>query len=509
MRIENSIKNITSGLIGQIITYVLSFVVRTVFISTLGKSYLGISGLFTNVLSILSFAELGIGTAIVYNLYRPLANNDWEKIKAYVSFYKRSYRIVGITLLLMGTAFTPFLHFIIKDKINIPNISLIYLLFVLNSSIGYFFSYRFTIVIASQKGYILNVAGFFFNALSSMLQIAILIITKNYILVLFMQICINIVQNWCNSLIAIKLYPQLKSLKGAKLKKEELAKVFENVKALVIYKIGGTLVSSTDNVIISMFVGVISVGIYSNYLLIIGSVGTLLSIIFNSITASVGNLNSTDDEGKKYFIFNVINLLNFWMYGLCSIIMFVVATPFINLWIGKDFTMSAVIVFVVVINFYIDGMLNATWTYRETMGLFVHGKYRPIISATINLIFSVILVRKFGIIGVFIGTTITRITTNVWFDPYVVFKYGFNLPVRIYYFRYIKYFLLFMFTGALVSNIVNHIFVSNTLIDVIGMGVTSLIIPNIIFIAIFRKTKELKYLLNIFNKNINIFNKTN
>lgn len=503
MRVENSLKNISTGLFGQLITYILSFIVRTVFIITLGKTYLGVNGLFSNVLNVFSFAELGIGTAIVYNLYKPLADNDWEKIKAYINFYKKAYIRIGLIVLLIGAVFTPFLPYIIKENVSIPNITIIYLLFVLNSTIGYFFSYKFSIVTASQKGYILTVAGYFFNVLSSVLQLIILLTTKNYILVLCMQVGISFAQNWYFSYKATKLYPQLNYLKDAKLNKEELQQIFKNVKALVIYRIGGILVSSTDNIIIAMFVGVAFVGLYSNYLLLIAAVGTLLSIIFNSLTASIGNLNATEGNEKKYFMFRVVNLANFWMYGFSSIFILVTTSPFIKIWIGNDFVMSWEVVVVIALNVYLEGMLGAIWVYRETMGLFVYGRYRPLISAAVNLIFSVVLVRKFGIVGVFIGTTITRVFTNAWFDPYIVFKHGFKLPVKGYYILYLKFLAIFIGTSSLVMVIVNKFFIFNNILNVIGIGITSIVIPNIIFFTIFRKTKEFQYLFNILKK---IFN---
>lgn len=503
MRVENSLKNIATGLVGQLITYILSFIVRTVFILTLGKTYLGVNGLFTNVLNVLSFAELGIGTAIVYNLYKPLADNDWEKIKAYVNFYKKAYIRIGLIVLLIGAAFTPFLPYIIKEKVTIPNITLIYLLFVLNSAIGYFFSYKFTIVTASQKGYILTVAGYFFNILSSVLQLIILLTLKNYILVLCIQVIMSFAQNWYFSYKATKLYPQLNDLKDAKLNKEELKQIYQNVKALVIYRIGGILVSSTDNIIIAMFVGVAFVGLYSNYLLLIAAVVTLLSIIFNSLTASIGNLNATEGNEKKYFIFKVVNFANFWLYGFSSIFILVTTSPFIKVWIGNDFVMPWDVVFIIAMNVYLEGMLGALWVYRETMGLFVHGRYRPLITAAINLIFSVVLVRKFGIVGVFIGTTIARVSTNVWFDPYIVFKHGFKLPVKGYYISYLKNLVIFLGTGSLVIVIVNKFFIYSGLLNVIGIGITSIAIPNIIFFIIFRKTKEFQYLFNILKLGLN------
>lgn len=503
MRVENSLKNISTGLFGQLITYILSFIVRTVFIITLGKTYLGVNGLFSNVLNLFSFAELGIGTAIVYNLYKPLADNDWEKIKAYINFYKKAYIRIGLIVLLIGAVFTPFLPYIIKENVSIPNITIIYLLFVLNSTIGYFFSYKFSIVTASQKGYILTVAGYFFNVLSSVLQLIILLTTKNYILVLCMQVGISFAQNWYFSYKATKLYPQLNYLKDAKLNKEELQQIFKNVKALVIYRIGGILVSSTDNIIIAMFVGVAFVGLYSNYLLLIAAVGTLLSIIFNSLTASIGNLNATEGNEKKYFMFRVVNLANFWMYGFSSIFILVTTSPFIKIWIGNDFVMSWEVVLVIALNVYLEGMLGAIWVYRETMGLFVYGRYRPLISAAVNLIFSVVLVRKFGIVGVFIGTTITRVFTNAWFDPYIVFKHGFKLPVKGYYILYLKFLAIFIGSSSLVMVIVNKFFIFNSILNVIGIGITSIVIPNIIFFIIFRKTKEFQYLFNILKK---IFN---
>ncbi len=496
MRIKSSIKNIGTGLIGQILLLVTTFVTRTVFISTLGSTYLGISGLFGNILSLLSLAELGVGQAITFSLYKPIAENDTDKINGLMFIYKKIYLCIFAFVLAAGMSLAPFLRYIIKDFDQIPHITVIYILYVINSASSYLFVYRNTLIIASQKNYVVHQISYLFSVLMMILQVLGLVIFKNYFVYLITQIVTGISQNIVTAITAGKIFPELNTKNAKKLNAEEKNGLIKNIKSLMIYKVGTLALNSTDNILISYFVGIVKVGLYSNYNLICTSVTGFLSTIFGNLTASIGNLNAVESKEKKIEMFNIINLATFWLYGVCCICIFCASNPFITAWIGKDYLLSYRELFIIVLNAYVGGMLFVPFNYRQTMGLFVYGKIRPIISAVINIVASVILGKQYGLEGILWGTIIARVTTNVWFDPYIVFKKGLEASPRHYFFDYLIKLLLFMATGA-VAFTITSIIPGVGIVSVIIKAAMSFIFSNVVFLLIYARSNEFKYLKTV------------
>lgn len=268
MRVQKSIKNVTTGLVGQVLTLVLSFVVRTVFIQQLGVTYLGISGLFGNILSILSFAELGFGQAIVFSLYKPIANNNVEKIKSLMYIFRTVYIWMFAVVMVLGLSLTPFLDFFVDDINAVPNLRLIYVMYVISSAATYLFAYKNTYLIATQNSYVSTIIGYFFSIGLAVFQILVLVFTQNFIIYLGLQVTSGILQNVVVAWRTNCKYPFLKEKNIKPLSIEEKSQIKKNVKALAIYKIGTLSLNSTDNIIMSKFVGLLSVGLYSNYYLL-------------------------------------------------------------------------------------------------------------------------------------------------------------------------------------------------------------------------------------------------
>ena len=292
-RTANTARNATFGLVSQIINIVLSFISRTIFISVLGAEYLGINGLFTNILMLLSFAELGIGNAIIYGMYKPLATDDKEKIKSLMALYAKAYKLIGTFVFVVGLLVIPFMDLIIKEVPNITeNIILIYILFLLNTSLSYFFVYKKSIITVDQKNYIVLLYQQLFKVLQTVLQITFLWLTGNYLIFLFIQITITLLENIYVSQKADKMYPFLKEKKIESLDKGERHQIFANIKALFLYKFGSVILNGTDNIIISALIGITAVGINSNYVLIISAISAVVGQIMNGFTASIGNLNA-------------------------------------------------------------------------------------------------------------------------------------------------------------------------------------------------------------------------
>lgn len=497
MRTRNSLLNISSGFVGQLLTLIIGFVVRTVFIYQLDAVFLGISGLFSNILTLFSFAELGFGQAIIYALYKPIANNDEPKIASLMFLYKKVYTAMFFVVLFLGISIYPFLDFFVKDSGDVPHLNIIYLMYVISSSSSYLFAYKNTLIIAAQKNYITNVISYFFTIIVGILQIITLLIFYNFFVYLAIQIAFSIIQNVVVAYKCDIIFPFLKGKEVLPLNKEEKNEIIKNVKALAIYKIGTLSLNSTDNIIISKFVGILAVGFYSNYLLLTASVSSILSTIFGNITASIGNLNANDDGEAKYRMFFIINMATFWLYSVAGIVLFCSMTPFIHIWIGDEYILEDGVVLIMVLNIYIAGMLYSSFNYRQTMGLFRQGKIRPIISAVLNIILSVLFAKYWGIAGVLWGTAITRLLTNGWYDPYIVFKRGFNSSPLPYFRDYFFKMIVLLFTGFLCFYI-TRLMPKDNFMHIIFITVVSFVISNSIYIILFYRTSEFIYLKNVF-----------
>lgn len=499
-RTQNSILNIVTGLGGYVINTILGFVCRIVFIRCLTAEYLGISGLFTNILTMLSLAELGIGNAIVFALYKPLAIKDESKIASLMRYYAKAYRIIGIVVAIFGLCMIPFLGVVIKDPPNIKeNLYVIYLIYLFNTSSSYFFSYKSSLIMADQKNYIVTGLNYIITILQSIVQMIYLFVTKEYMGYLIIQTIGVFTYNLIISHIANKKYPYIKSKDILHLDKIERKSLTSNIKALTIWKLSGLLVNNTDNIIITYFSGLATVGLSSNYTLLSTTLNSLLNQIFNGITASVGNYNAIESREKKVQLFNNINLLNFWLFGWATIGIIVLSGDIVKLCFGSNYVLPFNIPCIIGINFYMVGMQNAVWTYKNTMGLFIQGRYLLIVTAVLNLLFSIFLGNKWGLFGILLATSISRLLTNTWYDPYVVFKYGLDISPKIYIKKYIYFFLLLVIT-LLISLYLCNFIQFNNITDIIKKIIICIVAPNLIFLLNFYKKEEFRYFLKTLNK---------
>lgn len=489
-RTSNSIRNSSWALVSQVIDILLNFVSRTIFIQILGVEYLGINGLFTNVLMLLSFAELGIGQAIIYSMYKPLAVNDEEKIKSLMALYSKAYKAIGSFVFVAGLAVIPFMEYIIKDAPNITeNIILIYCLFLVNAALSYFFVYKHSIIMADQKNYLIVLYRQAFRIIQIILQIIFLIVTGEYIAFLLIQILFTFLNNAYMAKKTDKMYPFLKVGKAKPLERSESQGIFKNIRAMFLYKFGSVVLNGTDNIMISALIGVGAVGLTSNYLLILTAVTTMAGQIMNGFTASIGNLNAVSDTNSKERVFNRIFFLSVWMYGFLSIGLFLYLNPLIDLWLGEEFVLSQSVVFALVLHFYINSVHFTAYTYRTTMGLFVKGRMAPVLAAVVNIVLSLWLGKKYGLVGIFLATSIARFFTTGIVDPVLIYKHGFKKNPIHYYRRYFGLSGICILVGGLVAYIVQWINVGNVLGFVLAVGLVTLLF-NSFMIAIFWRTDD-------------------
>ena len=339
-----------------------------------------------------------------------------------------------------GTAISPFLRYLIKDAPEIEGLTGIYFIFLADTVASYFFSYKRSLISADQRESVLSLNHLLFVILKSVVQIALLLLLRNFVIYLCAQVVCTLGENLRVSFLVNKLYPFLADHKSVrKLEKEEKRTIIENVKALFIYKAASVFLGGIDNLIISTQIGVICVAAYSNYLMIVGSLTNVINMFVTSITASIGNFVATESREDQRKLFERVVFVVFLLFGFSSICLAELLNPFIALYAGEKLLLSEETVVIIVVNFFIVGMMSPVWAFRTTMGLFVYGRWRPVISAAMNFALSMWFAQFWGIEGVLIATAISRITTNLWFDPYIVYKKGWDASPKRYYFKFILY----------------------------------------------------------------------
>jgi O-antigen/teichoic acid export membrane protein len=491
-RTKAVLKNSIVGILGQLITKLLGFISRTIFIQQLGIVYLGLNGLFSNILSILSLAELGIGSAIIFSLYKPLAEKNEILIKSLMDFYAKIYKIIGLVIFGLGISIMPLIDFFIKEKPDISNLYLIYILFLINTVLSYFFAHNRSIFSADQKNYINVIYDNIFNLIMVILQIIILLLTSNFILYLIIQIICIFLSNVFISLKANKRYPYIKSGMKYKIPKPYFKEIKKNIYSMFMLKTGAVVVNGTDNLLISSYVGIASVGVYSNYIMIISILQSIITQIFTSVTASVGNLVSLESKEKSLDVFNRIFYMNFLIYGFVCINLFIFLNPFINLWIGNEYTFSKEVVFIIVLNIYLMGIRRSLWVYTNALGLFYNFRFIPFIEASVNLISSILLINILGITGVFIGTTLSTLSTYFFFEPYVLFKKHFNTKLYNYFTKYFMYLFSTLIAGTIVYT-VTYFAEVDTWLGIFFVFILSTIIILATLILFTFRSKEFKY----------------
>lgn len=497
MRTQKSAKNMIAAFLSQAILIILGFVSRKVMIDSVGVDYLGINGLMNNILIILSLAESGIGAAILYALYKPLANNDIQEIKALMNFYKNTYRALAAFTTLAGLAILPFLKYLIKDN-SVDNTLVIYLLFLFSSVSSYLFSYKVSINNADQNKYLYTIANTVTQVIVLILKIIILKVTNNYILFLSVDIFSTITKNIIFSKIVDKKYPYLKEKNNIKLNVEIKKELIKNIKALFVGKIGYIISTSSDNLVISSMINIKAVGLYSNYTTLTSSVYGFVSIFINSISASVGNLVAKESEEKIYEIFNITSFINFWLYTFSFVCLYCLSDPFIALWLGEEYILQKSVLFVIMLNFLLDGLLEPIGAVKNAAGIYYPDRYVPITSAIFNLVLSLILVRHLGLTGVFLATIFSKIFFTFWINPMLVFKIVFKKSVLSYFIKIILKIVFIFIVTFICYSIGEYFCCEYNIINFIGRIIICLFIPNLLLLLLSFNKDEFKYVVNIF-----------
>lgn len=497
-RLGKSMLNLFSGFAYRIFMMLTAFVVRTVFIRCLSSDYLGINGLYSNILSMLSLAELGFATAMVYSLYQPLANNDQYKLAQLLQLYKKVYRIIGTVVLVLGLALVPFLDALIKDAPDVDHLTLYYLLYLGNSVVSYwFFAYRNSILQADQKAYLITGLQGLFNLIKTVGQIIILLLLRNYTAYLLVQIGCTIAQNVMVAVVTRRKYPGIVQ-KAEPLPASDRSRIFADVRALMIQRISFVALNSTSSVITSAFVGIHWVGLLSNYQLVVDAITGILSQITSSISASMGNFFVKEDRESGYQLFLRVDFMGFWLYTFCSVALFTLLTPFVTLWLGEAFTLDLGVVLWLVLYFFVACLMNMLSTTQATLGQFIQDQYHPPIAATMNILLSIWLSKPFGVSGVFMAAVFTRLSINLWYSPLVIHRDGFHRSVKPYYLMWLGRFVLIGVIMLLMAGLSGVILRDGiTIWSFAVLMVLTAVIPNAILLVLYRNNPHFLYYLGL------------
>lgn len=486
-RFKKASKNVKYSIIFFVCKTILTFFARMIFIRTLGSVMLGVNGLFTNILSMLSLAELGISFAVGYNLYHPLSQNNYKRISSIMSFYRKAYFAIGCTVLTAGSILALFLPAIISNFSEIDNPYLIYFIFLLNTVLSYFIAYKEVLATADQKNYLITRIQGISDIIMNLAQIALLLLTKNYILYLVTQIAFHLVYRTIINRVISKKYPEVDFYTKDKLRKEDKETIKTNVKAMFLHKIGDYCVNGTDNLIISAFINISMVGIYSNYVTIITLLTTLMTLIFNSIISTIGNIMVTEIKEKQYASYKKLDVVGYFIVSYITIILFVILNDFIRLWAGDGYVLDFWVVLLIIFNFYLVGMRIIINAVKSAAGMYKIDRFVPLLQSLVNLVVSLALVNNLGILGVIIGTVVSSILVPMIIRPYLVFKYVFEKQFSYYLRRHIIYASLVVAICLIMFFIGNIITIDSLILKIIVKGLVATVFYSAVVGVVFYK----------------------
>lgn len=493
MRIErtkNAIRNVTWGLINKFIGLVVPFICRGAIIRIFGINYLGLSSLFTSILSTLSLAELGFGSAVVYFLYQAIADEDENRICALMNFYKKVYRIIGLVIVGAGLALTPFLQvFIKKDLPPDINIYVLYFLSLAGTSITYFlYAYKNSILVALQRNDIVSKISSVVMLTEKLLQLFCIIILKNYYAYLAVTIILNAINNIAISKYVDKNYPSLKA--RGEMSKSDQHEIFHKIRGLFVGKVGNIVLGSADSIVISAFLGLAVAGIYGNYYYVIYTLGSFLAIYYSSIRAGMGNSIAIETTEKNYQDFKTLQLFQNWLVGWSSICLFCLFQDFIFLYAGRNNLLDNKLILCLAIYFYVWRVQDIVSVYKDAAGLWVKDRYRPLIGAIVNLSLNCLLVQYIGLYGVILSTVFVFVLIDFPWASSVLFKEYFNRSRREYFSSVLLSLLTTIVSAFPTYYLCTLIQFENKLINLITKSFICMILPNIIMLMIYKRSDE-------------------
>ena len=494
MRTLNSLKNMLSSVGISLVMILLGFFTRKLFVDNIGVQYLGLNGLLSNILGVTSLLEGGFATSVVYNMYKPIAENNHEKIIALLQLYRKVYRYIALGIFLFSLLLYPFIGYFIKGADSLQYVSVVYFIFVFNSLIGYFTAYKWSIINASQKNYKLALTNLVYQVGLNLAKLAVLYYTRNYILFLVVESMFSLGLNVAVVRKANQLFPYIVTKKRYIVEDDIKKNIIQNMKYIFIINIGTYLMHSTDNIVISSYVGISIVGLYSNYTLISGIVSSMARQILNSFSDSVGDLVASESSNRVYEVYKTVFFVNFLVISIPSIIMYTTFNPFINWWLGNEYTLPNHVVGIIILNFYIMMMRDSAITFKGKSGIFFPDRYTTLIQGIINLVLSLLLVQYFDLFGVLLATALSVLAIGFWQYPRICYKYIFHKPLWLYFKQYIKYTAVAICALVLSIELSNCYYIENQLMMAITNGIVSMLVIISLYYFFFHKTTPFRTL---------------
>jgi O-antigen/teichoic acid export membrane protein len=492
-RTSYAVKNTKWGIVARVISLALGFISRTVFIYILGREYLGINGLYGELLSVLSFAELGFGTAMIFSMYAPVSAGDNEMIKKLMTYYRKVYRTISFVILGIGLVLLPFLPYLVKgaDSMSLFDLRLYYCIFLFNTFSTYLVTYKYCLPHAKQQSYIITNIDMVTNIVISTVQVLAILLFKNFLVYLLVQSVLSLTSKTIVSFYMDRRFPIIKERAAVPLTKEEKAPIFKNVRGLAFHQFASIAIQSTDNIIISSLtsMGIIVVGMVGNYNMLITSVLSFVTIIFASVAPGFGNLVATSTTENYRKTFGEMNFLSFWLYGFCCTAFFVLVPPFIRLWIGEQNLIDGTSFSLIVINCFIVGQSAIYNNARIAKGELDRDKWLSFAQAIINLSVSIVLANLLGLVGVYIGTIASRLFFLIS-RPLATYKFLFDKSPSEYFKKTAIYISASIATCAVTYAAAAPLLRSLNVGRFILACFIVLILPNAIFFLLFRKQEE-------------------
>lgn len=486
-RTKNTIRNIVFGFGYRIISIVLPFISRTAILYILGNQYLGLNSLFSSILSFLSLAELGVGGAMVYSMYRPIAENDSKTIKALLNLYRKFYRIIGTVIFALGLCLIPFLKFLVHEELpGDVNIYLLYLLYLVNTALSYWlFAYKNALLQAYQRNDVESKIAIVITPLSYLFMLGSLFLTKNYYAYIIWLPIFTIVTNIIRVFYVKKLFPDMEP--EGTINAELRASIVKKVKALIGTKLNTVVLNAADNIVMAAYFGLTTIAMYGNYYYIMSSVIGFLGICYSAMTAGLGNSLATESVEKNYRDFLKFSFVNAWLVGWCTICLVCLYQPFMRLWAGEELMFPFYIVLEFAIYFYVYQIRKIPITYKDAAGIWWEDRFRPYVSMVVNVVLNIVLAKWIGISGIILSTVFSLLISIPW-ENYTIFKYVFELGSRQYYGKMLLYFVGTLIAGGATYAVCALL--GEGLLSLALRAVICLILPNVIFGLLNCKNRE-------------------
>ena len=494
-RTENTVRNLLFSIMAQFVSILLTFISRNIFLNKLGMDILGVNSLFGDILSSLSLADLGIGTAILFSYYEPLAKKDYKKVASLTRYYRKVYYYIAGLVLAAGLIIMLFLDKLVNTTAEVPGLRLYYLLALANTVASYLMVYKSTIVQADQKGYIFTKLQMIADVAKTLGQMAVLLVSNSYVAFLVIALLSTLAKNIMISVKADGLYPYLKTEGDVEVTDEEKKGLFQNFSSVFIYKIASVAFTSTDGTLISIICGTIFVGLYSNYKVISYYLEVVISMIFAACTASIGNLIIEGSHERRYDVFNTLQTLCF-MFSIVSIsCYFNLVNDFIVCWLGReDILLDLPTLVTVTFNLYLVIILRPIISFREAAGLYQKLKYFMLAASVINLGLSIVLGIKWGLAGILAATIIARLTTYIWYEPRLLYRTYFSVSEKSYYTGMLVNFIVTSFVTVLLFFVLKYITLTGWIGWILKAAV-SVVISSVICLIVYRRTKGFAWLV--------------